>query len=178
MSVLLRFLGLRTTTGEASPVDGTFARIAAELDGLPPERARFFAGFAYVLARVAGADLRIEEREVTTIEALLVRFAGVTPAEAALATRIARSEVEQLGGTHDFLVTRELGRLCTPEERLQLIECLLAVAAADELVTTAESHDVLRIAAELGVPRSDALAIRARFRDQLAELRPLAGERR
>jgi uncharacterized tellurite resistance protein B-like protein len=178
VSVLLRFLGLRVSVSEESPVDGTFERIAAELEGLSPERARFFAGFAYVLARVAGADLRIAEREIAAMEALLVRFAGVSPAEASLAVRIAHSEVERLGGTHDFLVTRELGRMCTPEERLQLIECLVAVAAADDLVTTAESHDIFRIAAELGVPRGDVLAIRARFRDQLAELKPLAGERR
>ena len=178
MSTLLRFLGFRAASAEASPVHETFARIAAELEGLPPERARLFAGFAYVLARVAGADLRIEPDELATIEALLVRFAGVSPAEAELATRIARSEVVELGGTHDFLVTRELARLCTPEERLQLIECLLVVAAADELVTSAESNDILRIATELGVPRADVLAIRARYREQLAELRPLAGERR
>ena len=39
-------------------------RIAAELDRMEPERARFLASFAYVLARVAHADAEVSEEEV------------------------------------------------------------------------------------------------------------------
>ena len=73
-------------------------------------------------------------------------------------------------------MTQEFGQSSSTAEKLQLIECLYAVAAADDSVTGAENNDILSIAAELGLPRQDALAIRARFRDKIAELRPLPGE--
>ncbi len=177
MSSLLRFLGIQKSEGHpGSQVSEPVDRIAAELDGLSPERARFYACFAYVLARVAEADLKIEEGEIAAMERALVEVAGIPPEEAGLAIRIARSEVEALGGSLNFLVTQEFGQSSSTAEKLQLIECLYAVAAADDSVTGAENNDILSIASELGLPRQDALAIRARFRDKLAELRPLPGE--
>ena len=177
MSSLLRFLGIEKGEGhQGSQVSEPLDRIAAELDGLSPERARFYACFAYVLARVAEADLKIEEGEIAAMERALVEVAGIPSEEAGLAVRIARSEVETLGGSLNYLVTQEFGQSSSTAEKLQLVECLYAVAAADDSVTGAENNDILSIAAELGLPRQDALAIRARFRDKLAELRPLPGE--
>ena len=129
-----------------------------------------------MLTRVAEADLRIEDNEITAMEHALVEVAGIPREEAGLAIRIARSEVEALGGSLNYLVTQEFGRNSSKEEKLQLIECLYAVAAADDSVTGAENNDIMSIASELGLPRQDALAIRTRFRDKLAELRPLPGE--
>lgn len=176
VSALLRFLGLDAPSPTSD--DASLTRIAAELDGLSPDRARFFACFAYVLARVAGADLRIDEAEVQAMEDVLVQFAKIPHDEARLAVRIARSEVDRLGGTENYLVTQEFGRISSQKERLELIECLYAVAAADDIITGNESNDILSVAAEIGVPRQDVMAIRSRFRDHLAELRPIAGERR
>lgn len=176
MSVLLRFLGIDSRTSERVDDDGPLARIVRELDDLPPERARFYACFAYVLARVAGADLHIDDAEVAAMEDVLVRCAGIPAEEAALTVRIVRSEVEHLGGTHNYLVTQEFGRLSSADERLQLIECLYSVAAADETITGDEHNDIVSIASEIGIPRHDVLAIRSRFRDKLAELRPLSSE--
>jgi hypothetical protein len=44
----------------------TVRRIVRELDQLDPSRARFLAAFAYVLSRVAGADLKVSETETPT----------------------------------------------------------------------------------------------------------------
>ncbi|MCH2185824.1 TerB family tellurite resistance protein [Myxococcota bacterium] len=177
MSSLLRFLGIEKSEGHhGSEVSDPLDRIAGELDGLSPERGRFYACFAYVLARVAEADLRIEKNEIAAMERALIEVAGIPKEEAGIAIGIARSEVEALGGSLNYLVTQEFGQKSSTAEKLQLIECLYAVAAADDSVTGAENNDILSIAAELGLPRQDALAIRTRFKDKLAELRPLAGE--
>ncbi len=181
MSLLLRFLGIATETGSRTPSQliarESVGRIAAALDALPADRARLYACFAYVLARVAGADLRTEPREKTTIEETLVRCAGVPASEARIVTDIARGEVEHLGSTNNYIVTREFGRLSTLEEKVQLLECLFAVAAADDLITGNESTEITLIAKEIGLAQADVLATRTRFRDKLAELRPLPGER-
>jgi uncharacterized tellurite resistance protein B-like protein len=177
MSVLLRFLGLdaarRADEGEAG-----LDAIAAELDALDPERARFFAAFACVLARVAGADLRIEPAEVEAMEQTMIEIAGITPAEAGLAIRIANTHMERLGGSENFLVTREFRSLSSKQERTGLLHCLFAVAAADDLITGDESNEIMNIAKELGLTHEEALGVRTRFKDKLAEFRRLSGESR
>jgi len=178
MSLLLRFLGISTETPAEHLGHESLTRIVVVLDGLPPDRARFYACFAYVLARVAGADLRIRAGERAAMEETLVRCAGIPAAEARLVVDIAQGEVERLGATNNYIVTREFGRLSTTEEKRQLLECLFAVAAADDVITGDESSEITLIAKEIGLAHADVLAVRSRFREKLAELRPLAREKR
>ena len=170
---ILRWLGLGDAS-EQRAQDGdteTVRRIAARLEGLPPEQRTFVAAFAYVLARVANADLRIEEAEARAMERIIAASAGLGPAESALVVEIAKSQARLAGGTENYVVTREFRRVSTPEQRLALIDCLYAVAAADESVTTLESTEIAKVADELGVTPPEVLAIRTRYRDKLAVLR-------
>ena len=174
---LLRFLGIRIESTTVRGEEASLARIASELERLDPARARFFAAFAYVLARVAGADLRFEAEEAEVMEETLVRCADIDASEARLVVSIAQAEVDAIGGTHNYIVTREFGRMSSGEERMQLLECLFAVAAADDVITGDETNEIIAIAQEIGLTREDALAVRSSFRDKLAEMRKLPGER-
>lgn len=178
MSLLLRFLGVSSETPAEHLGHESVGRIAAALDGLPPDRARLYACFAYVLARVAGADLRVRADERAAMEETLVRCAGIPAAEARVVVDIAQGEVDRLGATNNYIVTREFGRLGTAEEKRQLIECLFAVAAADDVITGDESSEITLIAKEIGLAHAEVLAVRSHFREKLAELRPLRGEKR
>ena len=95
---LLRFLGLG---GGASPAreSDTIRRIAGELEHLPPDQAKYLATFAYVLARIANADLSIDASETAEMERIVHEIAGLTGAEAALVVQIAQSQARNLGGT-------------------------------------------------------------------------------
>jgi uncharacterized tellurite resistance protein B-like protein len=84
---------------------------------------------------------------------------------------IAKSQARVLGGTENYVVTREFRRISSPEQRGQLLECLYAVAAADGSISTIESQEIQSIADELGFTRAEANALRSRYRDQLAVLR-------
>jgi hypothetical protein len=44
------------------------------------------------------------------------------------------------------------------------------------VITGDESNEVVSIAEEIGLSRADAVALRSRFRDKLAEFRKLQGE--
>ena len=177
MSRLLRFLGIANEDADrrasANPID----HIAAELESLPPERARFFAAFAYVLARVAGADLAVDTSEQGEMRAILERVAGVDAQDAGLVVEIASAHMEELGGTQNFLVTREIKAMSSPAERVALLECLFSVAAADDLITGDESNEIRNIAIECGLSQADIARTRTRFKDKLAEFRRLASER-
>lgn len=174
LSFLLRWLGGNDAArGDAGAETETVRRIAARLERLPPERARFLAAFAYVLARVAHADLKISETETAAMEQAVAGAAGLAPEETALAVEIAKSQARLLGGTDNYVVTRRFRELSQREERVKLVECLYAVAAADGTISIAESAEIARIAEELGFLPSEAVAIRAPFRDRLAELQGL-----
>ena len=140
---------------------------------LPPERARFLAAFAYVLARVAHADLHISETETAAMQEAVAGVAGLAPEETALAVEIAKSQARLLGGTENYVVTRRFRELSQREERVRLVECLYAVAAADGTISRAESAEIARISEELGFLPAEAIAIRAPWRDQLAEFQGL-----
>ena len=167
---LLRFLGIAKT--EPAPAAGetrTVREIAAKLERLPPETARFLAGFAYVLARVANADLVIAEAEAEEMRNTVRLLASVSADEADLVVEIAKSQARLLGGTENYVVTREFRRSSTPLQRAQLLECLYAVSAADGTISSAESREIANVAEELGFTRAEANALRTRYRDKLAE---------
>jgi uncharacterized tellurite resistance protein B-like protein len=174
---ILRWLGLEKEGGARAGGGDTetVRRIAARLEGLPPEQRSFVAAFAYVLARVANADLRIEESEARTMERVVAETSGLGAAEAALAVEIAKSQARLAGGTEDYVVTREFRRVSTPAQRHALVDCLYAVAAADESVTNLESTEIAKVADELGLTQQDLVAIRSRYRDKLAVLRKPRG---
>lgn len=177
MANLLRFLGINESAVPKDSVGEVLVPIAGKLDELEPHRARFFAAFAYLLARIAGADLKVREDERDAMEKALQNSTGVSASEASLAIEIASTAMEELGGSHNFLVAREFGEQSTPEERLALLRCLYTVAAADGLITGDEATEIANIGEEIGLARADIVALRSEFKDKLAEFRKLPGEK-
>jgi uncharacterized tellurite resistance protein B-like protein len=171
MRSLFSLLGLRSEDAD----EGTDAirRIAAELDRLDPDRARYIAAFAFVLSRAAGADQEISPEETTTMERLVVEHGGLPQSQATLVVQLAKTQQRLFGGTDDFLVTRELGRIASYEQKLGVIRCLFAVAAADEHILAAEADEIARIGRELGVRPEDLSSVRARYRNFLEVRRGL-----
>ena len=58
-------MNLAVPAGEETQETETVRKIIAELDRIEPEKARYIASFAYILGRVAHADLGISEEEIT-----------------------------------------------------------------------------------------------------------------
>ena len=170
MSVL-RFFGLGGRHAEASGETEVVRRIAARLERLDPEKARYLAAFAFVLARVANADLKIEDSETAAMERIVGETAGLGASEAALVVEIAKSQERLLGGTENYVVTREFKNASTREQRVQLLDCLFQVAAADGTIATVESVEIAKIGEELGFARPEISAMRSQYRDKLAELK-------
>jgi uncharacterized tellurite resistance protein B-like protein len=167
----LRFLGHETKSHEGAGDTATVRRIAARLEALDPEQARYLAAFAYVLARVAIADLEVPESETAEMERIVAEVGHLPAAEAALAVEIAKSQARLLGGTENYVVTREFHRISTRDQRLRLLRCLFAVAAADGTISAAESAEIVAIGEEIGFAREEVIAERSAFRDKLSELR-------
>jgi uncharacterized tellurite resistance protein B-like protein len=83
--------------------------------------------------------------------------------------QIAVSQARNLGGTENYMVTREFRQTSTREQRGALLQCLYAVAAADGTISGVESSEIVSIADELGFTRAEANSLRGAYRDKLAE---------
>jgi uncharacterized tellurite resistance protein B-like protein len=172
---ILGFLGLgRPATTGRGPDPGatrTVRKIVEQLDHLEPERARFVAAFAYILSRVARADLDVSERETREMERIVAEHGGLPEEQAVIVVQMAKAQNLLFGGTENYVVTREMRRMASREQKLALIDCLFAVSAADDSISTIEDGVVRQITTELGLEHRDFVALRARYRNRLAVLR-------
>ena len=155
--------GLVTTQASQSGETDTVRRIVAELDRLDPNHARYLAAFAYVLSRVAGADLQITAAETDKMVELVHRLGQLTEGQALLVVEIAKSQQRLFGGTENFLVTREFREIASEQQRCDLLRCLFAVAAADATISAEEDAQLWQIACELGFTRDEFTAIRREY---------------
>jgi len=174
MGSILKLLGLRSTeTFERAPAGerDTVRRIIAELDGLPPDRARYVATFAFLLSRVARADLRVGADETRAMERIVMEEAGLPEEQAMIVVQMAKTQNLLFGGTDNYSVAKEFARVASREEKLALLGCLFRVSAADGSISTLEDNVVRQMADELGLDHADFIEVRTRYRDHLAVLR-------
>jgi uncharacterized tellurite resistance protein B-like protein len=172
----LRFLGGHpgepVQTGGPRPADLTgetavVRHIVARLEALPPETARMLAAMAYLLARAAYADLDISDAETAVMEKELTG-SGLDPSQAVLVAEMAKLQEKTIGGTSDYLVTREFKEHSTMDQRIILLRACYRVSAADDAISGTESATMDEIASELELSREDAAAVRAEFAGKLS----------
>jgi uncharacterized tellurite resistance protein B-like protein len=164
---LLKWIGVDEGTAEPGVLD----RTAGVLEKLAPERARYVAAFAYLLARVAGVDSRVTPDEMDLMHRLVQREADLSDEESAAIVDLALGDTRRFAGTHNLDVTREFAALSTHAQRLGLLRCLFAVSAADDSVATAEDNEIRRITRELKIEHADFVHARAEVREHLAVLK-------
>lgn len=170
MSFLSKFLG--TSSSATNSDDPKSVRVILEkLHPLSDEKARELACFSYVLGRVANADSEITPEEVQSIRSLLEDRGGLSFGQAELVAELALSEARQMGGTQDYLVTRQLQSLASRERRLEMLDCLIAVAAADGVIVPSEEDELKQIARQLGFQTPVFLEALAKYRSYRSVLK-------
>ena len=175
VSLLKQLFGLDEAVAPAAAPSAaetaTVRKIVEALDRMEPERARYVASFAYILGRVAHADLDISVEETRAMERVMVERGGLPEDQAILVVQIAKSQNLLFGSTENYLVTREFGRLADRDGKLALLGCLFAVSAADKSVSTVEDNEIRKITEELKLDHHDFIAVRSEFRDYLSVLK-------
>ena len=174
---LLRFLGIggQKAGREAEPV--SLVELGTELESLPPEESRFIAAFAYLLARVAGADMRTDDTELAEMARHLETFGGIEADKAQMLTASAVRIADTYSPSDDHLVARAFRDMTETPERLRLLRCLYAVAAADEMISTTEDNEIFEVAKAIGVQREQVVALRSEFKQYLGAMKALPTER-
>lgn len=177
MNSILDLFRFRAASAQAVGDTASVRKIVRSLESFEPERARYIAAFSYLLGRVAHADLEISAQEVDAMEQVVQRFGGLPAAQAQVVVGIVQSQNELFGGTENFKVAREFKGLSSREQRQELLQCLFAVAAADDEISGDEEEQVRRIADELGLTHREFANIRSQYNAQRSVLRQLAEER-
>ena len=170
---ILRWLGLEASSPEGSSESETLRRITRALDAMEPAKARYLACFAFILSRVANADLDISEEETAEMERRVGIFGRLTSEQAILVVQIAKTQSRLFGGTENFSVTKLFKELSDPAQREELLHCLFAVSAADDSISVVEENEIWKIATELGITHSEYVAIRSGYADKREVLRNL-----
>jgi len=151
----------------------TVRRIVATLEALPPDQARLMASAAYILARAANADLEISDAETAAMEEALQRTGAIDEATAVLVVEMAKLQAKSVGGTEDFVVTREFKSVSTPEQRLNVVRAAFVIGAANGSISAEESAVANEIANELDIEDATLAAMRAEFTEQMSAVQQL-----
>jgi uncharacterized tellurite resistance protein B-like protein len=169
---ILRLLK-RNAGSDSKPSTETEAvrKIIQSLDQLDQERAKFIAAFAYLLSRVARADLHISLEETDAMEKIVMERGGLPESQAVMVIQLAKTQNVLFGGTENFRVSREFNSIASHDEKMNLLDCLYSVASADHSISTVEDNEISQIADELRIEHRDLISIRSRYRDQLAVLK-------
>jgi uncharacterized tellurite resistance protein B-like protein len=149
----------------------TVRRIVGELERMDPSRARFLAAFAYVLSRVASADLKISDDETEKMVEIVQKLGHIPEEQAVLVVAIATNQNKLFGSTEDYLVTREFREIASDEQRIEMLDCLFAVSAADDSITGDEEEQIRQISNELGFTHEDYIQARLAYSDKRSILK-------
>ena len=149
----------------------TVRKIARALNELDTDRASYIAAFAYILGRVAMADLEISEDETRAMEQIVADRSGLPLEQAVMVVQIAKSQNLLFGGTENFLVTREFNEIADGTQKLQLLDCLYTVSASDENISTIEDNEIGKIARELNLGHEALIRAREAHVEYLSVLR-------
>ena len=146
-------------------------RVRAHLQAADEETVRIITALIGLLACTAYADREYTRGERDQLRSVLCRINGLSSAGVDAIAALLHQKIAGLTLTAFQGYLRDLRELTDPETRLQTLEALLELAAADGAVSTAETNLLRRTASGLGLSSDDYNAVQARYRDKLSVLK-------
>lgn len=170
---LLEFLGLgRADSGQESGTPLAVA-IRRELGAVVSADVERIAAYAGLLVRVAHADVEVSEEERTRLTEIIAEHTGVSPTEAQAIAALVIRQATELEGIEYALLTRAVNEFADTQEKERLIDCLYAVATADDEVSVAEDDIIRAVARALLLSHEQFIRIRQPYKDKLEVIRSL-----
>ncbi len=142
--------------------------VRAQMDDA--ENARIVAAIAGLLGTVAYADREYAAVEEQRIRQELARVHGLTPAGVEAICAVLREHIVEISTVEAPVYARELLALADREFRVEVLETLVDLAAADDEITVAETNVLRLTATALGLTQQDYNAAQSRHRDKLKVL--------
>jgi uncharacterized tellurite resistance protein B-like protein len=140
---------------------------AADADG-----AAIVGAVAGLLASVAHADRVYGPEERAHVQDALGRMPGLTPEAVAAVCELLDTRLADLAHESLQTYTRVLYERLERHARFEVLEVLMDLAAADELLTMDETALLRRVTRGLGLSDQEYLASQERHRERLSVLKP------
>jgi uncharacterized tellurite resistance protein B-like protein len=127
---------------------------------------------AGLLAAAAYADRDYSEREEAHVRAELLRVHGMTPSAVDTVCAALRRHIVQISTVEVPRYCRLLRELGDRELRVEVLEVLVDLAAADGVITTAETNLLRQVTTALGLSQNDYNDAQSKHRERLLALKP------
>jgi len=166
---MLRWLAEKITS--AAPEKGTILErtVRAQMDDA--DGARIVAAIAGLLGTVAYADRQYAAVEEERIRQELARVHGLTTAGVDAICTVLREHIVDISTVEAPVYARELLALADRELRVEVLDALVDIAAADDEITVAETNVLRLTATALGLTQHDYNTAQSRHREKLKVLR-------
>lgn len=139
-----------------------------ELPNADDETLRVVAAIAGLLGSVAYADRDFKESEEQRIRRELARVHGMTEPGIHAICRVLREHIVEVSTLQTPRYSRVLLELGDHELRLQILELLLEIAAADGRIQNVETNSLRQITTSLGLAQEDYNALQEKHRSLLS----------
>ena len=130
---------------------------------------------AGLLGAAAYADREYSESEETHVRGELLRVHGMTPAAVDAVCGALRRHIVQISTVEVPRYCRLLREIGDRELRVEVLEVLVDLAAADGVISTAETNLLRQVTSALGLSQSDYNEAQAKHRERLSALKPNSG---
>ena len=126
-----------------------------------------------VWAGVPGASMNLSNRLLLEVHRVYASHESIDEATAVLVTEMAKLQAKTVGGTEDFVVTREFKALADQDQRIVVLRACFAVMAANGTISAEETATINQIALELDIDDATLNAIRADYHEQLSSVQQI-----
>jgi uncharacterized tellurite resistance protein B-like protein len=144
--------------------------VRAALPGADDETVQVVTAIAGLLGTVAYADREFSPVEQARVREELARIEGISPAGIDAVCAALTGHVREIATVQSPRYSRALRELADHDLRLQVLDILVGLAAADRTITAAETNVLRQLATSLGLTQQDYNAAQSRFLDLLAVL--------
>ena len=168
---MFRWLIDQVTAAPPPGARGFAGVVRANMAGSDEETVRIVVGVAGLLGTVAYADRRYAPEEEARIRRELTRIEALTPAAVDSICDALRRHIVEISTIEAPFYARELLALADRDLRVQVLDALVDLAAADHEITVSETNVLRLTTTALGLTQDDYNACQQRHRDKLKVLK-------
>jgi len=145
--------------------------VARVLRGADRETQRTVTAIAGLLGGVAYADRAYSAAEEALVRTALSQVHGMTPEGIDAVLQVLRTDIVHVSTVQAPRYCRTLVELCDRELRLQVLDMLLDLAAADGTISHEEVVLLRNTTQALGLSQGDYNSLQSQHRDKLSSLK-------
>jgi uncharacterized tellurite resistance protein B-like protein len=168
---MLRWLIEKVASSAPEGARGFAGVVRQNLVGTDEETIRIVVAIAGLLGTVAYADRHYAPEEEQRIRQELTRIEALNPSGIDAVCEALRAHIVEIATVEAPFYARELLDLVDRDFRLQVLDALVDLAAADNEITVPETNVLRMTATALGLTQDDYNTCQMRHRDKLKVLK-------